>query len=608
MTDISKVKRNVAKMVGMNAPEADIDEYIASEGVTIDDVRNYKESAVTPTQAPNNLVNDVGNMVKEQSPAMAVGAKQAVDAAISGATPFKAVADIASSPEGQRVGVGYIQGKTLGWGAPLLRKMGIDVPEPNLKENVIGQAAAMLPPYSPLDVYKGGGLLLKMLKGAAMGAAYNPSDKEISGMGERVPGAVIGAAIPAAPAVIKGGASFVRKIAGVEPETVKQVLRVGMDRVADPAKREGAYFTNEIVPRVQDSAVKLLNEGGENAATFLKKNGVSEKAIAAYKKHGSKNIADSFEKYDQNLYELRDNIVKGIDEKNVIVENLYNKAYKNMKSKNMPLNETYKELRKILIDVNYINPDGTIKQITAFQQKNPVLTTLTKMYDDLLNNRQGLAIGKGEFPAIKEAISNLYREMPSNGYSQKIMDTLHKDAEKAGMTGLNTAKEAFKRLVEVREIATKYLNAGGENVLNRAGKLTTQEKKNLMTIQKFVGKKYPFVDEISKLNAAREIGDTFNRFSNPVEIEKQLKKLAQYKSPAGAEIKGLEDVLSHLPDKEITKDAIAHYLAKDLNQETLSAGFMGVPAAIRSGTEALVRAYLKYNPKIRKMMSTGAGN
>jgi hypothetical protein len=49
MADLAKVKRNVSKMVGMNAPEADIDAYIASEGVTVDDVRNFTGDAAAPT-------------------------------------------------------------------------------------------------------------------------------------------------------------------------------------------------------------------------------------------------------------------------------------------------------------------------------------------------------------------------------------------------------------------------------------------------------------------------------------------------------------------------------------------------------------------------------
>jgi len=43
MADLARIKRNVAKMAGMDAPESDIDGYIASEGVTIDDVRNFRE-------------------------------------------------------------------------------------------------------------------------------------------------------------------------------------------------------------------------------------------------------------------------------------------------------------------------------------------------------------------------------------------------------------------------------------------------------------------------------------------------------------------------------------------------------------------------------------
>lgn len=43
MADLARIKRNVAKMVAQNAPETDIDGYIASEGVTVEDVRNFDE-------------------------------------------------------------------------------------------------------------------------------------------------------------------------------------------------------------------------------------------------------------------------------------------------------------------------------------------------------------------------------------------------------------------------------------------------------------------------------------------------------------------------------------------------------------------------------------
>ena len=46
MADLAKIKRNVAKMVSMNAPVADIDRYISSQGVSIADVRNYKKEKI----------------------------------------------------------------------------------------------------------------------------------------------------------------------------------------------------------------------------------------------------------------------------------------------------------------------------------------------------------------------------------------------------------------------------------------------------------------------------------------------------------------------------------------------------------------------------------
>ena len=43
MADLGKVKRNVSRMVEQNAPEADIDDYIRSEGTTLDQVRSFKD-------------------------------------------------------------------------------------------------------------------------------------------------------------------------------------------------------------------------------------------------------------------------------------------------------------------------------------------------------------------------------------------------------------------------------------------------------------------------------------------------------------------------------------------------------------------------------------
>lgn len=42
MADLDRVKRNIGRMISLNAPEADIDAYIASEGTSVDEVRSFK--------------------------------------------------------------------------------------------------------------------------------------------------------------------------------------------------------------------------------------------------------------------------------------------------------------------------------------------------------------------------------------------------------------------------------------------------------------------------------------------------------------------------------------------------------------------------------------
>lgn len=67
MADLARIKRNVAKMASQNAPIEDIDGYIASEGVSLDDVRNFKapaqpEAVTTPKtdRLPQEQMKDSG--------------------------------------------------------------------------------------------------------------------------------------------------------------------------------------------------------------------------------------------------------------------------------------------------------------------------------------------------------------------------------------------------------------------------------------------------------------------------------------------------------------------------------------------------------------------
>lgn len=51
MADLARIKRNVAKMAAQNAPIEDIDGYIASEGATVDAVRDFNDPGGAPPQS-----------------------------------------------------------------------------------------------------------------------------------------------------------------------------------------------------------------------------------------------------------------------------------------------------------------------------------------------------------------------------------------------------------------------------------------------------------------------------------------------------------------------------------------------------------------------------
>lgn len=63
MADLARIKRNVAKMASQNAPIEDIDGYIASEGVTIDDVRNFKPQASEKAPEEKGMLRSAADSV-----------------------------------------------------------------------------------------------------------------------------------------------------------------------------------------------------------------------------------------------------------------------------------------------------------------------------------------------------------------------------------------------------------------------------------------------------------------------------------------------------------------------------------------------------------------
>ncbi len=217
MADLARIKNNVAKMASQGAPAEDIDGYIASEGVTVDDVRNFKP----PVAAPK-----AGRLPEER------GLMRRVDDAVRGTADMLTfgLADEFAAKMGDLTGIG---GQAGNYDANLAAQRERDAS--GGAERVAGQlvGAVMMPGGSASTVGRAAA------SGAGMGAAYGFGSGE-GGFTDRLANAAVGGAT--------GGA-----IGGVV-RGVANSLGSKMARASIP--------TNEALKDAANAAYKAADDAG----------------------------------------------------------------------------------------------------------------------------------------------------------------------------------------------------------------------------------------------------------------------------------------------------------------------------------------------------------
>lgn len=184
MMDFARIKRNINKMIDQNAPEADIDAYVASEGVTPEMLRGE--------QAPQ--VQSAGKSDMQQ-PEMSMGA-QAYDVLRSAGTGVRRGAEFLAGLPGDMENL--VQGAT-GFVAD---QMGMD-PAKIEQAKVMTQSTSLLPDSQDVQ----------QATTAAVGDYYQPqttAGEYAKTIGEFAPAAIAGpggVARKAAMAVVPGAAS-----------------------------------------------------------------------------------------------------------------------------------------------------------------------------------------------------------------------------------------------------------------------------------------------------------------------------------------------------------------------------------------------------------------
>ena len=265
MADLARIKRNVAKMAAMNAPESDIDGYIASEGVTIDDVRNYQST-------PENVLGAVTSFDKGYTGGFGRKLGGVVNAI--GAAPVDAL--LSDKSLGQAFSDRY--NEIIDPALKASEKFEGANPKTALALNIGGAIASPINKLGAGYIGKGATTLDKLARsagvGAGAGAVYgagrteNLDDLAANIYEDAQMGAALGAAAPIAVQGVKG------LVAKLRPQNALAGKATGLEAVAkdgDSVKmlKRGIQADDAIASQVKEEAPAAMNSLNERMREAL---------------------------------------------------------------------------------------------------------------------------------------------------------------------------------------------------------------------------------------------------------------------------------------------------------------------------------------------------
>lgn len=429
-----------------------------------------------------------------------------------------------------------------------------------------------------------------------------------------IAGAKLGAALPVAGAVgggaIRGTGRLIRGIGGVYPATVRLARKVGYKRIIDPAKRLPGYFSETLVPRVKNSVNKLLNTYSYGTKRFLEKLGISQPSINSLRTKGYVKLNNLSRRYKGSVDPIVLRARQGID----FTVNNAKQRYGILFDKKVPrqadinINRTFHYLRNELEKGGYIdhlgNPTATMDEATT-------LGKIMKIFQNMRTNLQpsgvpgrtiSAGIDKMAYVRYRNMIEAAEGSVPTyNRYVYGAAKRLRADAA-AKYPFLKTANRIYANAMDLKD---NYLSGIKENLFSRKT-WTGDQERFIRTLDSMLPKQYKFFRDLSDLRSINEISGALSKNFSDASIAKSLQEFGNYKSPNIVEQNRIKDLYNSFVDKSIPDDALAHYLAKDLFQETLPPGFMGISGITRKAAETGVRGYLKGREFLRPVVEPAA--
>lgn len=266
------------------------------------------------------------------------------------------------------------------------------------------------------------------------------------------------------------------------------------------------YITQELFPRAQKaikSNIERFTPGIERFAREKLK--IPQSAINTIKKKGIGAIETTRNMLDDNLDNLYQRIVQGVENKRLQADSFYRAVVDRFQG-TINASSFRQKLGQILRQKGWLDQTG--KPTARFGAKlDSTLDDLTRLHQDLRTIYKGkvikgLQISKEDFSTYRDMLGRLLRDRPSDVSIMQLRNALYSSAERSGMKGIIQARDMERIANQVEQSLVKK-GLIGEKGLNQFHNMTKEQIRQLKELEYYIQE--PFIDDLSSLTAAKEL-------------------------------------------------------------------------------------------------------
>lgn len=369
--------------------------------------------------------------------------------------------------------------------------------------------------------------------------------------------------------------------------------------IPETIKRGAAdYLTNTVAPQAhkifQDAVAKFTPQ----IEQFARGKKIPESAIQAIKKYGTQGIEqarDSLGQFDTDPISQR--IQQGLAAKDKEVEDAYSKATASFSNNKrfIPLTSTKAKMGSLLKNAGYIDKYGKPTPLATNDiAENSPLRKILGYYQSLGANQPGKVsmVNSLQWNNLRnelQAMRGTRQAKALTPYVKSILDSLHSDAERAGMIGIKEARQLAAKNFEAQE---KFLGAGdkakslfGEKGLDKYHAMTGEQKRSIKDLADFIGDK-DLINDIEKTSAGQYL-DKIQEGKSLKDFQTLLQH-AKDKVWTNSDYNELAKTIGPANAKKVIGEVIAHRKALGIKTAGKVLGGVAATAAVGATGKKLI--------------------